>query len=108
MTRRTILKQSATAVACLAGSALSSRPVVAKGSDARPMIHTVLGPVAPEKLGATLMHEHAPIVDWSELYETAPAPVAPVREKMLAETALCLTLDEERLPRSYRNGLSAL
>lgn len=52
-----------------------------------PQVQTVLGPVAPEKLGATLMHEHAPIVDWSELYETQPAPVAPVREKMLAKTA---------------------
>ncbi|MGE5193771.1 MAG: phosphotriesterase [Deltaproteobacteria bacterium] len=54
------------------------------------MVHTVLGPVAPEKLGVTLMHEHAPIVDWSELYETTPAPLAPVREKILVETARLL------------------
>src|SRR5262249_47659391 len=44
---------------------------------------TVLGPVPPEKLGVVLMHEHAPIVDWSELYETDPAPIEPVREKLL-------------------------
>ncbi len=53
-------------------------------------VQTVLGPVAPEKLGATLMHEHAPIVDWSELYATQPAPVAPIREQMLARTAKLL------------------
>ena len=52
-----------------------------------PMVSTVLGPVAPEELGVTLMHEHAPIVDWSELYETEPAPVAPIREEMVARTA---------------------
>jgi phosphotriesterase-related protein len=54
------------------------------------MIQTVLGEVAQDKLGATLMHEHAPIVDWSELYETPPAPVEPLREKMLAKTAKLL------------------
>lgn len=59
----------------------------ARANAAAPMARTVLGPVAPEKLGAVLMHEHAPIVDWSELYETEPAPVAPVREKLLARSA---------------------
>jgi len=49
-------------------------------------VQTVLGPVDPAKLGVTLMHEHAPIVDWSELFETQPAPVEPVREKLLGTT----------------------
>jgi phosphotriesterase-related protein len=89
LSRREILKQSANAAVCLAGCQFSSEPALAKDGS-RVMVHTVLGPVAPEKLGATLMHEHAPIVDWSELYETAPAPLAPVREKLLAETARML------------------
>jgi phosphotriesterase-related protein len=90
MSRREILKHSARAPVCLAASAISSSRAAEKNADAAPAIHTVLGPVAPEKLGATLMHEHAPLVDWSELYETPPAPLAPVREKLLAETARLL------------------
>jgi phosphotriesterase-related protein len=56
----------------------------------RPAVQTVLGRVAAEKLGAALMHEHAPIVDWSELFETEPAPIAPVREKLLKHTTKLL------------------
>ena len=52
-----------------------------------PAVRTVLGPVAPERLGITLMHEHAPLVDWSELYETPLAPFDAVRETVLRETA---------------------
>ena len=83
--RRAILKASAGAALGLAAidRAFADEP-------GRPMVRTVLGPVSPEKLGVTLMHEHAPIVDWSELYETLPAPVAPVREKMIAKTAKLL------------------
>lgn len=51
-----------------------------------PQVRTVLGPIAPEKMGLTLMHEHAPLVDWSELYETPGAPIDSVREKMLSYT----------------------
>jgi predicted metal-dependent phosphotriesterase family hydrolase len=98
MSRRAILKQSIGAATCLAAAALPPRPAFAKDGDAKPMIHTVLGPVAPEKLGATLMHEHAPIVDWSELYETPPAPLAPVREKLLSETARLLDAFHDTLP----------
>jgi phosphotriesterase-related protein len=50
-------------------------------------VRTVLGPVAPEGLGTTLMHEHAPLVDWSELYETSLAPFDTVREAVLRQTA---------------------
>src|SRR5437764_583482 len=83
VSRRAMLRQSANTLACLAGCALSMRRAFSKDADAQPLVHTVLGSVAPDKLGVTLMHEHAPIVDWSELYETAPAPLAPVREKLL-------------------------
>lgn len=89
VSRRAMLRQSASVLAGLAGCALAERQVFAK-DPARPMVHTVLGPVAPDKLGVTLMHEHAPIVDWSELFETTPAPLAPVREKLLGETARLL------------------
>ena len=69
---------------------LASQPSAAIGrADAR-TVQTVLGPVAPDQLGVTLMHEHAPIVDWSELYETKPAPLGPVRDKMLAYTVRVL------------------
>ncbi len=81
LTRRDLLGAAAGTAAALLGG-----PLLSDDGDT-PLVSTVLGPVAPEKLGATLMHEHAPIVDWSELYETQPAPVAPVREEMLARTA---------------------
>ena len=84
ISRRSVLQASAATAIGLIATPLPSQEKPA------PMVHTVLGPVAPDKLGATLMHEHAPIVDWSELYETTPAPVAPVREKMLARTASLL------------------
>ncbi|MBP86975.1 MAG: hypothetical protein CMJ64_09705 [Planctomycetaceae bacterium] len=84
MSRRSMLAASAGAATAILAAPLLSQ------DKKNPMVHTVLGPVAPDKLGATLMHEHAPIVDWSELYETKPAPVAPVREKMLAKTASLL------------------
>ena len=73
LSRRAMLQASGGAALALA----SIDRACADKAD-RPMVRTVLGPVAPDKLGATLMHEHAPIVDWSELYETKPAPVAPV------------------------------
>ena len=77
-----------------AGSALASltpweRQVEAAQADSK-SVQTVLGPVSAEKLGVALMHEHAPIVDWSELYETEPAPLGDAREKMLAHTAQAL------------------
>ena len=67
---------------------VAGRPQAEAGpSGTAPAVRTVLGPVAPEKLGTTLMHEHAPFVDWSELYETPLAPFASLREDVLRETA---------------------
>lgn len=84
--RRSFLQS--TAAGTLAG--LTASQCFAIAAAKKPVVQTVLGPVAPEKLGAVLMHEHAPIVDWSELYETQPAPVAPIREKMVSRTAAML------------------
>lgn len=107
-TRRRFLGRVAAAVGTLklldAGRHASGRSGVAPGGEAlrvraggsseargaaaaKPAVHTVLGPVDPERLGATLMHEHAPVVDWSELYETPAASVEPRREQMLDATA---------------------
>ena len=72
-----------------AAAAWLANPLLAQGANA-PMVQTVLGPVAPDLLGVTLMHEHAPVIDWSELYETPPAPLAPMREPILAESARLL------------------
>ncbi len=78
----------------LAGSAVAAWTALQLGacrpperSDRAAAVQTVLGPVDPEDLGATLMHEHAPTVDWSELYATPAAPLGSLRERMLAETA---------------------
>jgi len=83
LSRRSVLQ--ATAGAGLGTLILSPRAV----SQVKPVltVRTVLGSVLPDQLGVTLMHEHAPIVDWSELFETKPAPVAPIRERLLAKTA---------------------
>ena len=85
-----MLQQSAGALAGLVGCAVAAQHAASNDAAVRPAVQTVLGPVSPDKLGVTLMHEHAPIVDWSELYETQPAPVAPVREKLIADTARLL------------------
>ena len=52
----------------------------------------------------TLMHEHAPVIDWSELYETPPAPLAPIREKVLAESAKFLNRFHEILAEHEQPG----
>ena len=78
----------------LAGSAAAAWTALQLGSCSPPersdragAVRTVLGPVAPDSLGAALMHEHAPSVDWSELYATPAAPLGPLRERMLDQTA---------------------
>jgi len=68
------------------------------------MVRTVLGPVSKEKLGCTLMHEHAPIVDWSELYETPGAPLGSLEEKILGHAEKSLRAFHEKLPPDMRPG----
>ena len=85
MTQSLLNRRTFTASVIAAGVAS-----VAEAKVGTKKVQTVLGPVEPVKLGATLMHEHAPIVDWSELFETKPAPVAPIREHMIKHTSRLL------------------
>lgn len=78
LSRRRFLQATTTATVAAAGAGLATaRP------KAGPTVRTVLGPIAASRLGVTLMHEHAPVIDWAELYELPPAPIAPIRKQML-------------------------
>lgn len=97
----------------LAGSAAAACTALQLGACRPPdrpaaalAVQTVLGPVAPQGLGATLMHEHAPAVDWSELYATPAAPLDSLRERMLTETAEMLNAFHRSL--SPDNGPGAI
>ena len=50
----------------------------------------MLGSIDPYRAGVILTHEHAPTVDWSELYQTKPAPIA--SKKILEATSALLNL----------------
>jgi phosphotriesterase-related protein len=99
MERRDFLRAAGFAAAGLATGALRA---------AAPAVPSVLGPVPPEQLGAVLMHEHAPTVDWSELYETPAAPVGPagseIETTLLKQTEAALRSWHESLPESLRPG----
>lgn len=101
--RRRFLQATAAAGAgVLAGL---PRALPAAEPKSRPVVHTVLGPVPPEKLGVTLMHEHAPLVDWSELYEFPAAPLGPaVRGEMLDKMTAMLREFEGSLPAAQGPG----
>lgn len=86
MNRRGFLLHTAAAGLAAAAPRLLRADEAAATKVAGPMVRTVLGPVPPDELGATLMHEHAPTVDWSELYETAPAPTGELHDRMLETT----------------------
>lgn len=80
MTRRDFVKStSALAVAASLGGALMGHAQVARAETSEsgngPKVQTVLGPISPDDLGVTLMHEHAPVIDWSELYGHPIAPI---------------------------------
>lgn len=95
-------RQLLASFAALAGATLSTRDGLAQQTSAL-KIRTVLGPIDPQLLGATLMHEHAPSVDWSELYEVPIGPYAEKRDEMLAETnkllaKLCATVEAKPWP----------
>lgn len=88
LSRRAFLKSSTWGVAAAAFSAsCGSR---SSRDHSEPVVRTVLGPVTPDELGVTLTHEHAPTVDWSELYEAPVAPITARRAAMLARTAQLL------------------
>ena len=52
------------------------------------------------------MHEHAPSVDWSELYATPAAPLGSLRERMLAQTSGMLNTFHQSL--SAEDGPGAI
>lgn len=81
---------------CTAGAVAANRLQAAGAPEA--VAHTVLGPVPADQLGVVLMHEHAPTVDWSELFETPPAPTEPFRERLLATSAAQLERFHRTLP----------
>ncbi len=84
--RRQFLRASTAAVTttALAATVAPAKP------QSRGKVRTVLGPVDASELGVTLMHEHAPAIDWAELYEIDPAPIAPVRQQMIDFTTKLL------------------
>ena len=69
-----------------------------------PKIHTVLGPIDPAQLGATLMHEHAPLIDWSELHGTQAADYQPRKAEFLDTTERQLTAFHASLTRAQGPG----
>ncbi|QDU81829.1 Parathion hydrolase precursor [Polystyrenella longa] len=103
--RRDCLKKLALsgAGAALLPTAFVAQSLKARAATPAKNTQTVLGPVPVDQLGMTLMHEHAPSVDWSELYEQKPGPLAEIREEMLTNTAGLLdafhkTLNEKTGP----------
>ncbi|MFN0195462.1 MAG: phosphotriesterase [Planctomycetaceae bacterium] len=71
---------------------------------AQDKVRTVLGPIEPGQLGNVLMHEHIPIVDWSELYETPAAPYEGVRDEMVARSTDLLQKFAASLPEGQGPG----
>jgi len=54
-------------------------------------VQTVLGPISPDDLGVTLMHEHGPVIDWSELYDQPIAPIqGAFRQKVIDDAVKSL------------------
>lgn len=93
MTRRDFVKNtSALAVVTGLGGALVERSQVAhaqtseSGNGAK--VQTVLGPISPDDLGVTLMHEHAPVIDWSELYGHPVAPIEGAFRQQVVDQAV--------------------
>lgn len=76
----------------------------AEGASPQPAVHTVLGLIPPGRLGATLMHEHAPLIDWSELFENPAAPLGGLRAKMLDAATAQLEAFRRALPAAWAPG----
>lgn len=93
--RRDLLRASLAVTAGAVCSQFTSSRLAA-GQEPAPQksarqVRTVLGKIAPEKLGVTLTHEHAPLVDWSELYERPPGNIEPVRSEMIQTASRLLS-----------------
>ena len=95
LSRRQFLHTAAaTAPATAAATAAATPAAATTAAVAKPKsalkVRTVRGRGDASELGVTLMHEHAPAIDWAELYEIEPAPIAPVRKQMLDLTVKLL------------------
>ena len=93
MTRRDFVKtSSALAVMATLGEALVEHTQVAQAQTAEngegPKVQTLLGPISPDDLGVTLMHEHAPVIDWSELYGHPIAPIEGAFRQQVVDQAV--------------------
>ena len=93
MTRRDFVKtSSALAVMATLGEALVDHTQVAQAQTSDngegPKVQTVLGPISPDDLGVTLMHEHAPVIDWSELYGHPIAPIEGAFRQQVVDQAV--------------------
>lgn len=104
LSRREFLVGSAMATMPGLSGVLKPKRAVTKNAEKHPSVQTVLGPVPGEQLGVTLPHEHAPTVDWSELYATSPAPIGSLVKKMLAHTAKILNEFSQSLAELERPG----
>ena len=93
MTRRDFVKSSsALAVMATLGESLVEHTQVAQAQSSDsgdgPKVQTVLGPISPDDLGVTLMHEHAPVIDWSELYGHPIAPIEGTFRQQVVDQAV--------------------
>ena len=93
MTRRDFVKtSSALAVMTSLGGAMVDGTRVAQAQTSESgnglKVHTVLGPISPDDLGVTLMHEHAPVIDWSELYGHPVAPIEGAFRQQVVDQAV--------------------
>lgn len=93
MTRAPLIPRRQALKNLAAGAALSwpARALFAQSpSPGGTKVRTVLGDVSAEALGATLMHEHAVLIDWSELFNNPAADYSQLKDQMLADAAKCL------------------
>lgn len=104
LSRRRMLQQSLRVVGAGLFAGTWEQSASAERAAPQPMVRTVLGPIRPDKLGVTLMHEHAPIVDHSELHGTPAAPLGDRRKAILANTARLLDAFHETLAVEERPG----
>src|SRR5262245_4811878 len=99
ITRRNFV---ATGVAAIVSGSMAPRSSGAAQPSAT--IRTVLGPIEPARIGCTLMHEHAPLVDWSELYETPAAPLGELESQIMEYAARRLNAYHNSLTPALRPG----
>ena len=93
MTRRDFVRtSSAVAVVTSLGASLVGGSQVAQAQTSESgnglKVQTVLGQISPDDLGVTLMHEHAPVIDWSELYGHPVAPIEGTFRQQVVDQAV--------------------